>query len=70
MNDNIADTAAKVTTFSGLAATTIGGLALAEWLALGGFIVTLVGVGINFWHKRAIVRLEREKWEFEKASKQ
>ena len=57
---------ANVTTYAGMTGSVVGGLALSEVIAIGGFLVALVGVGINFWHKRAVVRIARERWEIER----
>lgn len=63
--DAVARTA-NITTYAGVTGSVIGGLALSEVIAIGGFFVALIGVGINFWHKRAVVRIARERWEVER----
>jgi hypothetical protein len=57
---------ANVTTYAGMTGSVVGGLALSEVIAIGGFLVALLGVAVNFWHKRAIVRIARERWELER----
>jgi len=43
----------------------VGGITLTEWMALGGFILALIGAAVNFWHKYSLVQLERKRFEIE-----
>lgn len=56
----------------------LGGAASAIYAWLGGpnaigwagFVVGIGGLALSFWHKRAIQRLEREKFEWQKSQDQ
>lgn len=53
-------------TWSGALMAGFGALALAEWLAVGGFLLALGGFVFNVIHKTRMDRLAREKFEWEK----
>jgi len=41
--------------------STFGAVTLTQWLAVGGFILALAGFVVNFWHKRQIIKIEKER---------
>lgn len=69
MTGDLVDTAAKSAMIGGAATASVGGLALSEFLAIVGVVVAVLGLLINFWHKRSIVKIERERWAVEKAER-
>ncbi|MEM7212392.1 MAG: holin [Pseudomonadota bacterium] len=46
------------------------GMTLNDWAVLVGIVVAVLGLLINLWHKRQIVRIEQERLEFEKQKRQ
>lgn len=66
MSEQISDTAIKATTYLGATTGILGGLALSEWLAVIGVIMTAFGVAVNFWHKRTMIRIERERLQMDR----
>lgn len=55
----------SVGTWSGAIASGVGAITLAEWLAIGGFLVALAGFFVNLWHKRKMVKVARERLALE-----
>ncbi len=53
-------------TYGGAIAAGAGWLTLTEWLALGGFAIAVGGFLVNFWHKKKVIQLARERFEWEK----
>ena len=43
----------------------IGGLSMTEYLAIGGFVLALLGACANIWSKWHMVRIERERLDRE-----
>ena len=39
----------------------IGAISVTEWLAVGGFILALLGFLVNAWHKVSMVKIERQR---------
>lgn len=60
MNDNFTN-ATNVGVWSGAVGAALGGVTLTEWLAIGGFVLAFLSFIVNFWHKRALIKIEREK---------
>lgn len=56
----------KLTMTAGLFTGVVGGLALSEFLAIGGFGLALASLVANIWHKRQMVKIELEKLEIER----
>lgn len=48
-------------TWGGALTGGVGALTLTEWMALGGFVLALLGFCVNTWHKIAMYRLERDR---------
>jgi len=55
----------SASTWTGAVASGVGAITLAEWLAIGGFLVALAGFFVNLWHKRKMVRVARERLKLE-----
>ena len=51
----------SLSTWSGAIAGGVGALTLTHWLAIGGFVVAVAGFFVNLWHKRQLLKLERER---------
>lgn len=60
----------SATQWGGAAIAAVGGLALSQWLAIGGFLIALAGLFINWVYRRKHFRLEREKFEWQKRQSQ
>lgn len=57
-------------TVSGAATAIFGALTLTQWLAIGGFILAVLGFGVNAWRTVMMVRLRaREVAAQERANK-
>lgn len=52
-------------TWSGAIMSGVGAVTLAEWLAIGGFLIALAGFFVNLWHKRKMVKVARRRLELE-----
>lgn len=55
----------NASTWGGAFVSGVGALTVTEWLAVGGFILALGGFLVNWWHKRQLVRLARERLDRE-----
>ena len=58
---------ASTWTYIGGATAAVGGVTLTEWMAIGGLVVAVAGFVVNVWHKRQMVRIERERLEMDRA---
>jgi type IV secretory pathway TrbD component len=54
------DVASKVAIGSGSAAV-VGGLSLNEWLAIGGFVIAIISLGVNIYYRQRMLNIAREK---------
>jgi len=55
------DRVASVTTYVGAGAATIGGLALNDWMLIGGFIVAVAGFVVNCIFKYRLLQIASKK---------
>lgn len=53
--------AAVTTTYSASAITVLAGLTINEWVALGGLLIGLAGLAINWWFKKEHLKLVRRR---------
>ena len=53
----------KLGVFSGTAASLFGAITLTEMLAIGGFVVAVLSLVLNFWYKKQLIKLEYKKME-------
>ena len=67
MTDNQLHDALNVSLVTGGGFSVLAFVTLTEWLAIGGFVLALVGLIVNVWHKRQMVKLAREKLELERS---
>lgn len=65
MTDDIFDAWVRVGAFSGAGLATLGGLSLSAWLSIFGCVVAVLTLIVNFWYKRQMVRIAREKLDRE-----
>lgn len=61
MTDDRLSSLLNWSTFSGAVMASAGALTLAQWLAIGGFVLALAGFGVNLWHKIQMVRLRKRE---------
>lgn len=64
MKDQILEQSQNVS-WLGATIGVVGGITLTEFLAVGGFILALIGAAVNFWHKYSLVQLERKRFAIE-----
>lgn len=50
-------------TWAGATLSGVGAVTLTQWLAIGGFALAFFGFFVNLWHKRQMVKIERERLE-------
>lgn len=62
--DTIAAVASK-TTVVGAGASALGWLSFNEALALGGFVVALIGLGVNWYYRALANRREQSRHDIE-----
>ena len=55
----------NTTTWGGAGIAIVGAVSITQWLALGGFILAAVGLGVNIWFRRSLIKIERERLEKE-----
>ena len=48
-------------TYSASAVTTLAGLTINEWVALGGFLIGVAAFAANLWFKKEHLKLERNR---------
>lgn len=63
-NENVAPVL-SASTWSGAFLGGVGAVTVTEWLAIGGFVLALAGFLVNFWHKRQLIKIERERLDRE-----
>lgn len=56
-------------TWGGAVVAGAGALTLADWMAVSGVFLALLGLVVNWWHKRALVRIARERLELERVKR-
>lgn len=61
MTDDRLSSLLNWSTFSGAVMAGAGALSLAQWLAIGGFLLALAGFAVNLWHKIQMVRLRKRE---------
>ena len=55
----------NASTWGGAFVSGIGAFTVTEWMAVGGFGLALCGFMVNWWHKRQMVKLARERLDRE-----
>lgn len=55
----------NIATWAGAGLSSIGAVTVTEWLAIGGFCLAVCGFIVNLWHKRSMIKIERERLERE-----
>lgn len=65
MADTVFDLWVRLITFLGASAAAIGGLTLTTWLSVIGVILAFLTLAVNWWYKRQILKIERERLERE-----
>ena len=65
MADTVFDLWVRLITFLGASAAAIGGLTLTTWLSLFGLVLAFLTLMVNWWHKRQIIKIERDRLERE-----
>lgn len=63
-NDNFAPLLSG-STWGGASLSAVGAITLTQWLAVGGFVLALLGFVVNFWHKKQMIKIEKERLERE-----
>ncbi|ASX25881.1 phage holin [Candidatus Williamhamiltonella defendens] len=53
--------ATVATTYTASAVTTMAGLTINEWVALGGFLMGVATFVVNLWFKREHLNIERQR---------
>lgn len=48
-------------TWAGAFISGIGALTITEWMAVGGFVLAVLGFCVNAWHKFVITRIAIER---------
>lgn len=72
VSDKMHDTVtalATPSTYAGAVFGGVGALTLAQWLAIGGFILAALGFLVNVWFKWQMVRLRRAELALEAEQK-
>lgn len=57
----MAEKATVAATYSASAVTTMAGLTINEWVALGGFLIGVATFAVNLWFKREHLKIERNR---------
>lgn len=65
MTDEGFDAWVRAGTFSGAGVATLGGLSLSTWLSIFGVAIAAGTLFINWWHKRQMVKIARERLDRE-----
>ena len=69
MTDEKLHSVISATTWSGALISGVGALTLMQWLAIGGFVLAVLGFCVNVWHKIATYKLERLRLELDRTAR-
>lgn len=64
--DQVIDKATDVGAAGGGGLAFFGWLTFNEWIGAIGVVLAVGSFGVNLWHKKAMVRMERERLEMER----
>lgn len=65
MTDTLFDLWVRIVTFLSVGAAAIGGITLTSWLSVLGVLVAFLTLLVNWWHKRQMIQIARERLERE-----
>lgn len=65
MTDAVFDLWVRITTFFGVGAAAIGGITLTSWLSVLGVLIAFLTLLVNWWHKRQMIMIERDRLDRE-----
>lgn len=66
ITNELIDQATDRGALGGGAVAILGGVTFNEWMAIIGVIIAAASFGVNLWHKRAMVRVEKERLKLER----
>lgn len=61
MTEDVVDAWVRAGTVSGSAIGAMGAVTLTSWLGILGVCIALLTLLVNFWYKRQMLNIEREK---------